>query len=514
MELKFKDITVCNYNKKINTSCTSHADVIVPDTQPDIYRVLCVEAISDYDECIIKKDKIIFSGNVKFNIMYTGETDKNRIYNIEYTAPFNHETDVPAIPSDCNAISKCSVMSTSYSVKNSRKLSASCVIGLEADMLKYSSVKALEEIEGSDSVPYVCDDVSFDSALVSQNHEFTVSESFIIPDGGEGFNLHSLKLRMDISEIKTVNNKAILKGSIPVKALYSCNLEPQTYETEISFTEICDLDMANGDSKVFASFDISDVNYSVDSADSTTVEFDALIKGSIRAFDTSKYTLVSRLYSPDYSYTLTEVKAEEEKFISLGHNQITVKDELSVEDLQHDISKIYYMSVYPSCSGVVSGNNCVKIQGNVQTNVIYSSTENELSSVVKNIPFECDFPADVSPENNYRFNVSVNTVNYGYILGSSREIQTRSVIKLGLSMLKPHYLNIVSDFNCDLSSPIDKSTQPSITVCYPSSDEKLWDYAVKYNTTCEEIAQVNNISPTDTLIPGKPLLIPKRCIVK
>lgn len=172
------------------------------------------------------------------------------------------------------------------------------------------------------------------------------------------------------------------------------------------------------------------------------------------------------------------------------------------------------MSVYPSCNKVSTIKNAVKIEGNVQANIIYMNTENELDSVVKNIPYESEITADVSPLSNCTIESDVSTVNYGYILGSSKEIQARCILKAEVFLIKHSPVTVVSDFSEDKSLPIDKSSQPSITVCYPQSNTCLWDYAVKYNTTCEEIAQVNGISAGEELTPGKPLLIPKRQCVK
>ena len=65
------------------------------------------------------------------------------------------------------------------------------------------------------------------------------------------------------------------------------------------------------------------------------------------------------------------------------------------------------------------------------------------------------------------------------------EFENKTISFFELSELDPIIVNQIlkaySDFSEDKESPIDKSSQPSITVCYPSENSTLWDYAQKYN---------------------------------
>lgn len=510
MEFKLRDINVCDYSRKISTTCNVEADIIVPDTKPDIYRILCVNAVCDLDERYIRKDKIIFSGNVKFDIMYIGEAEKNRIYNIEYTSPFNHQCDLAGSPEDAVSISECTVSSTDFKVKNSRKLSAGCALAINARAMKHSTVSAVEEVDGDDAVPCRTKSIKSDSMIVCREIDFTLSDTLNLPARGDDIQIHDFNVRIDASDIKTVNNKAIIKGNLPARILYSTGAEPETYETEFSFTEIADLDMANAESVISSHFDVCDISYTLDDAeDETSLELDIRVKGYICAFETSEYSLACDMYSPDFGYQIKSAEQKTESFSKLNETQITVKDNLSLDTSMSDISRIHYMNVYPSYNRISSEKSSVKLSGDTQVIIIYSNEDGELFSARKLIPYEVDIPYENSGEQTI-FDASVSAVNYGYILGASHEVQARTVLKISVDAISSGSLRVITDFSEDRNSPLDKSGQASITVCYPDSSQGLWDYAVKYNTTCEEIAAINNIDPESKLISGKPLLIPKR----
>lgn len=512
MDLKLRDISICDYTKKIITQCTVDADVIVPDTKPDIHRILCVNAVADLNERYIRKDKIIFSGNVSFTIMYTGDTDKSKIYTIEYTAPFNHQTDISGASDDAMSISNCTISGTDFKVKNSRKLSAKAFLNIDAEAMKYKDISALEEVSGDDAVPFRSAQIKSDSLIACREVEFVLSDTISLPSTANEAEIYDFNVRIDTSEIKTVNNKAIIKGMLPAKVFYMSDNQYSVYETEFSFTEIADLDMANSESILSSHFDIADVSYSLrETEGEILLEADIKVKGNIRAYDRMECLVVSDIYSPDHNYSVKTNTINAACFNILNESRLTVKDSLTADSFGSSIARVHYMNVYPSCKKIYCENSVAHIEGSVQTFIIYSDDTGELGSVKKDIPFETDFPCECDSASSV-FDVSVSAVNYGYILGSSHDVQARTVLKLTSGVLSSSKASIISDFNEDKSSPIDKSTQPSITVCYPDGKLSLWDYAVKYNTTCEEIASVNKIDINANLASGSPILIPKRSL--
>jgi len=268
--------------------------------------------------------------------------------------------------------------------------------------------------------------------------------------------------------------------------------------------------MATVDSSLCSYFNIAGSDYSINDSDGEkTMDVDIKIKGYIRVFEKLECPLVSDIYSPDYTCNVSRRETRVENYHTPGDTALTLKETLSVVNSDETISRVHYMSVYPSCKKVISEKSSIKVSGDASVCVIYSDSEDNLNSIKKDIPFETEFPCR-NDSGTAAYDVSVTAQNYSYVLSSSSEIQTRIVLKVSAGEIDYLPLNIVSSLSEDKSSPIDKSSQASITVCYPTEDKTLWDYAVKYNTTVDEIAYVNNIDADAPLCPGKALLIPKR----
>ena len=204
MELILKDINVCEYNSITNTNCSAEADIIVPDTKPDIYKILCVNAVANMSEHYIRKGKIVFSGNVKFNILYVGDNNKSQMYTIEYTVPFNHQADMSDALDDCTCIARRQVSSTDFKLKNSRKLLAKCNLAFTAQAMKHTVVKSLEKVDGEADIPFKQKNIKADSLVVSNEFSFNVSDSISLPITDESAEIYDFSAQINISKITKI----------------------------------------------------------------------------------------------------------------------------------------------------------------------------------------------------------------------------------------------------------------------------------------------------------------------
>ena len=59
----------------------------------------------------------------------------------------------------------------------------------------------------------------------------------------------------------------------------------------------------------------------------------------------------------------------------------------------------------------------------------------------------------------------------------------------------------------------DLSKAPSIIVYICKDGDNLWNIAKKYNTTENEICELNELKPEETLKPGKCLILEKKAVL-
>ncbi len=510
MEFSKSPVSVCEQSKQLKTKTNLEADVIVPDTRPDIYRVLNVKALADVSECYMKKDKIIFTGKTKFTILYVGEGDMGKIYSIEYSLPFNHVADMMGAEEGTVTKSSCNVCSTAFDVKNSRKLSIGATLDLCANSLRMADIEVIDGEDQTCDIPSRSEERVFDCLSASEDFEINLSDALNLPTTDDDCEIYDVNIRPNITEIKAVNNKAIVKGNASIAVLYFGDGEISNYDTEATFTEIIDISSLSSEHTVVSHFEVADVSYSSLPSDlGVRLELDVKLKGNISAYENKSCNLATDIYSPDYSYDVKSRKAKLLHIEKCSTQEATVKDSITISGNEPGICKIHYMDALISSLSAKKERGSVHLEGNVENVIIYSDEEQNLNRIRHTTPFNielecktlCDdaiVDADLSPS------------SCSFALASSKEIQTRAVIKANVELTCLEDITLLTDFNIDTSTPIKKDSQAGIVVFYPSSGTDIWSVAKKYNTTCEEIIKINSLDASCTTLDDKPILIPKR----
>ncbi len=512
MEMNMKKISVCDYNKHSRTKATVDADVIVPDKNEDIHRILSVTAVADVSEKYVRTDKMIFSGNVKFNILYVGEDSRTGITSIEYTAPFNHQCDMTDADEDTLMFTSCTICNTKYEVKNSRKISVEAALRLDTTGYRACEAQVPDISELSNDLPAKTLEYENDAMVICKEFEFTQSDTVVIPASDSVCKIYSVSVRPDITEIKTVNNKAVVKGSADLQILYSSGGELSCCDSEVTFTEIVDVDSISPDHTVSHRFELADYNAEVNTGETdTSFEVSFKIRGAICAYEHFKETLVGDIYSPDYQYEVGLTQYSTNCIDAVLKHQTTVKDNVNISEIDSSVSKILSVNSYVVCNSSKLCANSVKIEGNLESNIIYIDDALRPASVRRSAPFEIDVPCD-EMSGNPELSADVVCTKCGYVLNSSGEVQIRAIVKAEVTAFSADKLSLITDFKIDKDNPVEKSSQPSIVVCYPESECDLWEIAKKYNTTVDEIKKVNSLDESAVCIKSKPVIIPKRQI--
>ncbi len=514
MELNRKTVSVCKSYKQIKTKTNVEADVIVPDTKPDIYRILSVRAVPDVSERYIRKDKIIFSGNVKFTVLYVGEGDTGKIFSIEYSSPFNHQADMHGVDDNFLSIGASNVSKTIYDVKNSRKLSVGASLDLSAEAICQNDMEVIDGDNDFSCVASKTKTYKADTLKAIEEFEISLSDTVTLPTTDEMCEIYDISIRPDISEIKTVNNKAIVKGNANIYIIYSADSNLCSYDTEATFTEIVDIDSISSEHTVFSHFETAQINHYKSVSDtSTQLDIDFKLRGSICAYESGEYNVVSDIYSPDYNYNAIQREAGFMHVSKCEKANFTLKDTVTISDTEPSISKIYYMDTFVSAVNIKKENDSVIVSGKTENIIVYADENGNLNRIRNSTPFESEI-LSVDNSENANINIDVTCTNSSYALTSSKEIQVRTVLSTDTRLVSLTNADFITDFSVDDTKPKEDSMQPSIVVYYPDKNDDIWDIAKKYNTKAEDIIEINSLDPSLSTLSDKPILIPKRSVNK
>lgn len=490
----------------------SECDIIVPDTKADIGYILEVTAKGQIDNKHIAEDEIVLSGNVYYNILYVSDENSPRVECINYTAPFSHSINADC-KSDVIVSASCEPVHTEYSVHNSRKLNARCALDFKTDIFRQNQITVATCVSDSDMAPNRIKSLSGFNMISSDEQTFHIDETFNLPEHSPKItSIAKSSFKIAESELKTVSNKIVVKGTIGFNALYIADEELCTFEGEIPFTHIADMPKTDNGCECDVKFQIKNTNVSVNAGIDATMSqilAEADVFAEITYFDETTLNYISDIYSPDYemevtskTVTLSQI-ADKMNTQCIVSNTVYPKDDIIVE-------KIYSMQTDAYIEDVVVDDSFISVSGMLATDIVFESDQKEIHSISEKLPFECNLSTDRKySKTNTRLDASVVAEHSSYSIDNNG-VNVRGVLRIKGTLISDVNTEVVESVNLDENKKTDKSNQAGITVYFVQKGDTLWDISKRYNTLESEISKVNNLADDEVLSIGRQLLIPKR----
>ncbi len=132
MELSKKYIHMNREKGKAVTQITLDDDFNVPDTKPDLIRIILDKGEIRVDEATITQDHVWLKGVLKFSLLYRSDQEEGKISSMNGELPFQESLAIDGANEYDTAKVKWEMEDLSIGIINSRKLSVKALVVLKA----------------------------------------------------------------------------------------------------------------------------------------------------------------------------------------------------------------------------------------------------------------------------------------------------------------------------------------------------------------------------------------------
>lgn len=515
-ELETESIRIYEPIKTANVKTVIDTDIIVPDTKPDVLNILQVNALSSITEKRLQKDAVSVMGYVDYTVLYSGGEENVQVKSINYRAPFSQVIDAMGISDDMFNYVTSNVSHIEFHVQNSRKINIKSVVCFDTGAYLKKNISAASSVVSELNLPSKKEDIKALDICVCSNNSFFVSNEIRLNSQIDGTcEILKTDAKLRAGEVKTMNNKVVIKGSLITDTLYSIDDDIYHLENEIPFTEVLDVDDISPDMHTEIRYNITGLDTElVGDSDDNVIRYDATVDVLIKAFEENLYPIISDIYSPDYQMNVKGDKIRVFSVEDLSNKTFSVNETVSISENMPGIVKVYNLSVNPIAEVLSINNGVGTIDGHLAIKLLYLSDSKSMPvySVDKKVPFKFDINTDMQKEN-MCLESNITLEHASYTLKSDRDAEIRVALKADTKFISSADKEIITDISIDEDAPLKKSNQSGITIYFADDSESLWDIAKRYNTTAEEIAKVNNLSENEVLEKRQQLLIPKRVAI-
>lgn len=518
LELVREAIKVNQVVLKDSTQTIVENDIIVPDTKPDITRILLFDGDAVVNSARITRDKALIDGTIVYKILYLSDDAEQRVKSINSTSNFSQSIDVSELDGNFKCNAKCRIEHIDYGVVNSRKINVKTIVNSDYKVVSEGEQSIVNELRGIEDIQVLKNSTSLNCYVGMGEGIYTISESMEVPAGKP-----SIKevLRTDVKvagkEYKITDNKVIAKGDLNVSTLYIGDNENQSIqfmEHEIPFTQIVDLEGVTENSVCSVEFKIVDskLEPTEDSdGELRVVNGDIVMNVSVEGYEKRDVELIDDAYSTNVLINLQKEMFSMEEAATESKSQVVLKDTLAIREESPEISEVFNVLCRPDISEYKILEDKVVLEGSVFNNVLYltNSEEEPVFCHHQEIPFRQNIDVKgIKPDMGCEVALDVDHCNYSMV--SANEVEIRLVIGVELKFVNQIKIPLIVKAEEQAIDDKRLFEQPSVVIYFAQQGDNLWKVAKRYLTTVEDIKRVNLLSEKEHLTVGQQLVIPRK----
>ena len=351
---------------------------------------------------------------------------------------------------------------------------------------------------------------------VCESGSFFVSDELKFPGiPGEVEEILKTDIKIVSKEVKSMNNKLVVKGSVITDTLYNVDGDMYHMENETPFTEVIDADGLSPDMHTEIRYSLHNADFELSNQDTENyISFEGNIDILVKAYEELTYEVIKDAYCPDYSMNISESDYNIRSIKDTLTQNISLSEGILLNESMPSIAKVYNLTISPVIDDFSCSDGYGTVNGILDARLLYLSDSQNMPvySISKKIPFTIRTDnTSITPDSIIEADITAE--NSSYLLKNDREVEIRVNIKIAGKVLESLKTPVISNIAVNEDEPLTKKEQPGIVIYFTDDSEDLWDVAKKYNTTSEEIVTINNIDVDSPLAKRQQLIIPKRIIV-
>ena len=479
------------------------ADIILPDYCPEIAKILQCSVIPNINSVSNNSGRVTADASATIRIFYVGENGKLAAYEQNY--PLQKYIESGKITSDSSVSVDLKTDYANCRAVNPRRIEVRAMMTFIFRINNKRDESVLSGVDGA-GMQTITQELDAASLCGINERTFSLSEVIEIPGGkapvSQVINVASSAV---VSELKVINNKALLKGDCNVKIYYVADETSavEFIEHSVPISQIIELDGLTENCRTGINLNICmcETTPKADSSgDMRLIDFNARINAFIVAFDEIPVSLINDAYSTvcetKNTYKSIELMKFNDKFDSVFTNKVVLE---SIGVSVNCVTAVWCSEMKYSFS---SKDDKCTVSGTYQANIVYKDNENKTGIIRK--PVDFDFSVKMSEKSE-----RITCFGGVHILSCSCAVSAESRLELKTELSASGIIlsNITMKYisNVDILNENKRKDNCALTIYYCDKGENLWNIAKKYATTVDAIKTENEL--TDDFVDEKCMLL-------
>ena len=487
------------------------SEVVVPDIKSDVYEIVDTQGYIALSKIDVSDGKLVCRGSFNYNVMYIAD-DKSTLSNVCGKIDINEVIEKDTIVQDMEHMLYPEVEHVDCTIMNERKIRVGALVNIKGSLFEKQRLDIVKDVSEVECIQKHRKEIVYQDIVGIEKTESVIRDTIAI-SSEEVSAIINIAPIVKVKESRIADNKVIIGGVLSISPL-ACTYDGDIVELDkvnMDFTQFIEVPGAFDGMKEETILSIGDFNYNFkQNAESNTcmLEIECTVCCKVKVTDEVTREVLQDAYSPQ------KMVKFDHRLINLNKALCTMTENFTIrETLNNDYDNVEIKDIVSVCPSIsienayIEGNKSI-IQGIIKAVVLFVPVEGE--KMIYKISEEIPFENDINIENLTDTCSIFNTVCIDRVEADLNRNQIDIVIKVKRfteAMDKKSESFIIKGED---QGEYDLSKAPSIIVYICKEGDNLWDIAKKYNTTEEEIAQVNEIKVDEPIKPGKCLILQKK----
>ncbi len=502
---------------------TVTGEVVIPDTKPDVERVIEVTADIMEVETEIEDGGVNITGNIETGAIYVADVPEEEpqqpVHFSEGEITFTNFVDIPQSEAGMNVFTDLNIKRVSYELLDNRTIEVTVVLTKFVKVTEYRQITVITEVTGIDEENISQELLRIEDVIGENTVTTVISGRIEVPVGkppiervlNAGANI--LPITAEITE-----EGVIIDGQIEAGVIYVAQApegEPQQpvhfLEGEFSFSEAIEVAGALPEYSVFTNAVIKRVSY--DFISESEVEVDVTVEFFAKVTEPKQVNVITDIISDQVELERELLRVEDVVGEDIVYETVTSRINIPVG--KPDLERVLEASAQIMEVNAFTESGGVMIEGTIEGSILYVGVAEagepqqpvHFSEGIINFDNFVDIPGTEEGMNTHT-EVTVQNVSYEEL--NARTVEITVVLKKFAKVTEFRQLEIITDVI--VISPAADECPPSYVVYVVQPGDTFWKIAKRYNTTVDKLIQANpDVDPNNLQI-GQKICIPSEII--
>lgn len=517
MEIRKKNIHMSRQKAKGTLQVTLEDDFNVPDTKPDIEKIITSEGTIEITENNLLNGKCMVKGILSFGMIYISHEGEQVVHNIQGKIDFDEMVNLEHLQMDDQVKVSYRIEDLNISLINSRKISVKSLIYLECSVSELYDTEIATDIEEADSIACRYGNMPVTELAIDKKDILRIKESFHLSTGKPNiFEVLYYNLRLQGLEMRLQEDQISVRGELLLFVMYrsaeereqlTCFEAEQPFHTSIACNG-CTEDM-------ILQVELGNVSRDLqikpdEDGEERTIETELSCNLDVKVYKQEEIRYLEDAYSLGKDLQLDMNQVKYRNLVSKNAVQKRLTQQIPIDGTKHRILQICHSRGQIQIEEQEWKDDGIYIEGSVEASILYIGEDDQLpmGELKASIPFSHTIEMEGNPTN-MEYLLLPQLEQMATMLLGRDSLEVKANLGIEVFVFENRENNMIQEAKI-IDLPSGKLEEiPSLVGYQVQQGESLWDIAKQFHTTIEEIENLNQVEESKIKKGDKLLLLKK-----